>query len=138
VAGVIVHAGQSPDHRCHPWQGPQIRAETVGPCTPPQGTCKVLELLRIQLRLATRPTCAAQSHRTTPPPLRVPPTNALATNPQFTGDRCMDHLPSSEQASGSLTSLLHSVKVSTRRKRCAHVFSIDDTVPTVTLLCEIQ
>jgi hypothetical protein len=46
MAGVIVHAAQSPDHRCHPWQGPQIRAETVGPCTPPQGICKVLELLR--------------------------------------------------------------------------------------------
>ena len=59
MAGVIVHAGQSLDHRRHPWQGPQIRAETESPSTPALGSCKVLELLRIQLRLATRPACAA-------------------------------------------------------------------------------
>ena len=138
MAGVIVHVGQSPDHRRYPWQGPQIRAETVGPSTPPQGTGKMLELFRIQLRLATRPACAAQSHRTTPPPLRVPPTDTLATDPQFTSDRRKDHLASSEQASRLLTSLLQSCKISTRRMRCAHAFSIDDTAPIVTLLCEIQ
>ena len=138
MAGVIVHVGQSPDHRRYPWQGPQIRAETVGPSTPPQGTGKMLELFRIQLRLATRPACAAQSHRTTPPPLRVPPNDTLATDPQFTSDRRKDHLASSEQASRLLTSLLQSCKISTRRMRCAHAFSIDDTAPIVTLLCEIQ
>jgi hypothetical protein len=138
MAGVIVHASQSLDHRRHPWQGPQIRTETVSPRTPPQGTGKVLELLRIQLRLATRPACAAQGHRTTTPPLRVPPTDTLATDPQFASNRCRDHLASSEQASRLLTSLLHSLKISTRRKSCVHAFSIDDTALTVTLLCEIQ
>lgn len=138
MAGVIVHASQSLDQRRHPWQGPQIRAETVSPSTPPQGTCKVLELLRIQLRLATRPACAAQGHRTFPPPLCIPPTDTLATDPQFTSDRCMDQLASSEQASRLLTSLLHRFKISTRRKSCVHAFSIDDTAPIVTLLCEIQ
>ena len=126
MAGVIVHAGQSPDHRRHPWQGPQIRAETVGPSTPPQGTGKLLQLFLIQLRLATRSACAAQGHHTTPPPLCVPPTDTLATDPQFTRDRRKDHLASSEQASRLLTSLLHSCKVSTRRMRCAHAFRIDD------------
>jgi hypothetical protein len=138
MAGVIVHPGQSPDHRRHPRQRPQIRAEPVGPSTPPQGPFDVLELLRIQLRLATRPACTAQGHRSTPPPLRVPPTDTLTTDPQFTRDRCKDHLASSEQVPRLLTSLLHSFKISTRRKRCAHVFSIDDTAFIVTLLCEIQ
>jgi hypothetical protein len=138
MAGVIVHVGQSPEHRRHARQGPQIRAETVRPSTPPQGTGKVLELFRIQLRLATRPACAAQSHRTTPPPLCVPPTDTLATDPQFTRDRRKDHLASSEQASRLLTSLLHSCKVSTRKMRCTHAFSIDDTADIVTLLCEMQ
>jgi hypothetical protein len=138
MAGVIVHAGQSPNHRRHPWQCPQIRAEAVGPSTPPQGPFDVLELLRIQLRLATCPACAAQSHRTTSPPLGVPPTDTLATDPQFTSDRCKHHPASSEQASRLLTSLLHSFKISTRRKRCTHAFSIDDTAFIVTILCEIQ
>ncbi len=138
MAGVILHAGQSPDHHRHPGQGPQVRAETVGPRTPPQGSGKVLELLRIQLWLATRPACAAQGCRTTPPPLRVPPTDTLATDPQFASNRCRGHLASSEQASRLLTSLLHSLKISTRRKRCVHAFSIDDTALTVTILCEIQ
>jgi hypothetical protein len=110
----------------------------MGPRTPPQGTCQVLELLRIQLRFATRPACAAQGHCTTPPPLRVPPTDTLATNPQFTSNRCREQLASSEQASCLLAPLLHSFKISTRRKRCVHAFSIDDTALIVTLLCEIQ
>jgi hypothetical protein len=77
-----------------------------------QVTRKVLELLHIQLRPATRPACAAQGHCTTPPPLRVPPTDTLPTDPQLTSDRCMDHLASSEQASRLLTSLRHSFKIS--------------------------
>ena len=138
MAGVIMHAGQSPDHRRHPGQGPLIRAETVGPRTPPQGTGKVLELLRIQLRLATGPACAAHGLRTTLPSLRVPPTDTLATNPQFTSIRCRDHVASSEQAARLLTPLLHSFKISTRRKRCVHAFGLDDTAFIVTLLCETQ
>jgi hypothetical protein len=45
----------------------------------------------------------------TPPPVRVPPTDTLPTDPQFTSDRWKDHLASSEQASRLLT---HSFKIS--------------------------
>src|SRR6266699_3953149 len=100
----------------------------MGPSASPQLLRNLRELFRSELGFATRPPRTPQGTSTTTPPISIPSTDTLATHPQ---------LARSKQAPRAVASLLHPSKISTRRKRCMHTVSIDDTLSFVTVLCEI-
>lgn len=109
----------------------------MGPSASPQFLRNLLDLFRMELGFATRPPRTPQGTSTTTPPISIPSTDTLATHPQLARNGGHDQLPGSKQASCVLASLLHPFEISTRRKRCMHTVSIDDTLSFVTVLCEI-
>ena len=109
----------------------------MGPSASPQLLRNLRELFRIELGFATRPPRTPQGTSTTTPPISIPSTDTLATHPQLARNGGQDQLAGSKQAPRAVASLLHPSKISTRRKRCMHTVSIDDTLSFVTVLCEI-
>ena len=124
MARMILHTGQSLRHQGHSRQRPQIGTEAVRPCALQQRFLHLLELLAIQLGLASRPTGATQGRSAAPLPFCVPTTHALATDLQFPSDRRVNHPTGLEQTSRLFATVLEFRKIPPRRNRCAHDFSI--------------
>src|SRR2546430_9738981 len=57
-----------------------------------------------------------------------PYTTLFRSHPQLARNGGQDQLAGSKQAPRAVASLLHPSKISTRRKRCMHTVSIDDTL----------
>jgi hypothetical protein len=138
MPGVIMHTRQTFDEDRDPWQGPQIRAEPLGSCSPSQLTLQTLNPLRIKSWLATSPTCASQFVDPAPLPLFVPPANTLAADAQLSSDGGQDQFTSCKQAGRLLAPFLQCCEIPpwTNSIRHAHIIRAAGTL--VTLLCEVQ
>ena len=137
MSGMILHTGQTLDHRGHPRQGPQIRAKTVSPRSLPQRCLHLSPLPAVQLGSAPRPPRSLQRLAAATLPVFVPTTHTLATHLQFTSYGCQDHPAASKQSGRALASVFQPLKIPSRRKG-THAHSIRSKEAVVTLLCEIQ
>ena len=111
MSWVIVHSGQSFDNNRYARECPQICAKTLRPCSLSQCDLDTSQLLSLQLRFATRSSCAPQCATAATLPLLVPAAYALAAYLQFSGDPRQNHLAGREQSSRSLPSLPHGLEI---------------------------
>jgi hypothetical protein len=115
MARMILHAGQSLDHRRHARQCPEIGLEAVGAGALAQRGVEVLQLSPIQPGFAARAARASQSPKAPAPPLFMPPADALTAHLQSSSDGCQDQLATCEQPSSLFAPLLQRLKVTSGR-----------------------
>lgn len=138
MAGMIRHANQALDEPRDPRQGPELRAEAVGPGTLAQGRFDAGHLLGPQPRLASRPPRRAQRRAPALPPGPIPPQDALTTGAQAAGDGGLRFLASGEEPRGLLPTVFQCMEIASRCNESAHTFIIQQSCADVTVLCEIQ
>ncbi len=138
MAGMIRHANQAPDEPRDPRQGPELRAEAVGPGALAQGRFDAGHLLWPQSRLASRPPRGAQRRAPALPPGPIPPQDALTTGVQAAGDSGLRFLASGEESCGLFPTKFQCMEIASRCNVSAHAFIIQQSCASVTVLCEIQ
>ncbi len=138
MTGVITHTGETFNESGYPWQGPQIRTETVGSRPFAQLTVQTLNLSGTESGPTSGPAGASQPLDASSLPLFIPSADALAAHAESPRDLGHDQLSSSEQAGRLVAPLLQSSKIASRTKFGRHTSIIRVTGSIVTLLCEIQ
>jgi len=87
VAGVIVHAGQTLDHRRHARQRPQIGGEAVPLRSPHQGALDARQLPGGEPRFPAQSPRGFQAVSAAPTPKVIPPMRRLPRHPERPHDR---------------------------------------------------
>lgn len=138
MARMILHAGQSLDHRRHARQCPEIGLEAVGSWALAQRCVEVLQLSPIHPGLAARAARTSQSLKPPALPLFIPPADALTAHVQSSSDARQDRLATCEQPSGLSPPLLQRLKVTSGREMRLHAYILRLDSAVVTVICETQ
>ncbi|MGB8953399.1 MAG: hypothetical protein WCC06_12130 [Candidatus Aminicenantales bacterium] len=119
-----MNAGQSLDDHGNARQSPEIRAISLGPRSLAQGPLDTLALRGAQFRLTAGPAGALQCSGPAALPLFVPSTDALSAYLKVSSYGGQDQLARREQPRGTLSTLLQSLKISSRMIWTMHTISI--------------
>ena len=121
MSAVIAHSRDPLEEGGNPRQRPQLRSETMGPGSLPQGLVHQSQLLVVQFRRPPSPARTTNPARLIRPPCLKPTAHALAADVEFPRHLRLDPLASDEQPRGAAPPLLQGRKISPGRTGLGHV-----------------
>lgn len=137
MTGMVAHASQPFDDRCHAWQRPKVGTEPLRPRPSAQGEIDPPQLLAIELWLPAGPTDCFQCTDSAPAPLLIPTADTLAADLQDPGHRSQD-FAGTEQTRRMLAPIFQGLEIPSRTDGLLHAPIMHETPGVVTVLCEIH
>lgn len=137
MAWVVAHPRHPLDDPGDAGKGPQVRVESVSPCSLSQTVVDPRELLAVKFSFATRSSRPAQRGNPAALPVSVPAKNALAARPYGASHRRHYH-PAPKHLRGISAALFEGLEISPGTHVSFHASKIPRTQTIVTVLCEVQ